>query len=233
MEYSFKWRDYLHSEEFEIKEDFDVYLLSSSGYKVVLSSASITLYAIDLYPKSLFLIIIGSLDPEKVVKLLADSPMNPIFIKARVQSVNNPRLEKIFDSLDINHMGLGKTSVEELTHLQTLDSLDEVLNFYVRNHCHHLGTNKKVLSEVFKGYSIQKLSGHGFSVYFEDQGDFYETSLFSTDGKGKSVENLIKQLENMGRFKMELDSNLGEFNQLMESLKNSSSYGRSLFRIKQ
>lgn len=70
-----------------------------------------------------------------------------------------------------------------MENVENLKDLSEPIELYIRNHKHHININREDLCEVFKTYGLKKLAGIGFSIYFEEEVNSYETSFFSTDGK--------------------------------------------------
>lgn len=224
-----EWQDYLESEEFATKEDFDTHAADSEDYELLLSSPTTTLYRVELYPNSLFLITLGSLGSN--LDLLSEYINCSVFIKCRLRKLNSTKFEKIFDSFEITYRDGDKTPQESLVGLEALGGLDEVLDLYTTNHAHHSSIDRERLRIVLESYSLQRLSGNGFNIYLEDQGDSYETSFFSTDGRTESVNNLLGCLKGLGCFEMELDSNLKEFSEIMSQFKDVSTYGCSLYKL--
>lgn len=220
-----EWHDYIESEEFGTKAEFDSSLLKSGSIKFLLNDPDLTLYTSELSPKSIYCVIIGTTNdlPGKIKPHLP-SDHSPVFLRLNNNEARDDQLELITDTYSLEY-NEGK---KDLSGLQELDDYNEVINEYIHTHDYHSEINREILERRLRKFNLQELRFNDVTIWLEDMGDSYETSYFSLQSDPQKLLNVLRGL---GSFEMELDTHLLACAYLYEHMKEYCTYECSLYRI--
>ncbi len=221
-----EWHDYLESEEFDTKAEFDSSLQKNNSIKLLLNDPNLTLYISELSPKSIYCIAIGATE-NLLGKIRPQLPSHhsPVLLRLNDKGLEDKQFELINNTYTLVY-NVGK---KNLSGLRRLDDYSEVVDEYALMHDYHPEINKEELEQRLRKFNLQELRADGATLWLEDMRDSYETSFFSQQSDPKKLLDLLRKL---GSFEMELDTHLPACEYLYANMKQHCTYECSLYRLK-